>query len=765
MAGLNKPVSVTYDRSGVAHVRASDEHDLFLAAGYLTARDRLWQMDRLRRIALGTWAEMAGEAALEDDYRSRMLGFDKQVRAAYATSPSAIRLACEAYAQGVNAYIGWLKDHPGSLPQEYQRMGCSPKPWRPTDCLAFGRAMTFALSADLEFELGLGRLALALGTEALADLLAGHPVDPVTITAEAAPAAAAPDAFAQAAQEISAAFASWKRNLGMEGFRPGSNNWVVSGSRTASGHPLLANDPHLGLENPSIWYELHLTCPTMDVIGCTFPGAPVILIGHNAHLAWGVTTTGYDVSDLYIDSLDPRDGNRYLHKGRSLPVEEEQVVIRYKTDSGMKRAERTLKRTLHGPVVYDALPGLLLTFRWTGFQPSNEMLAFYMINKAGNVEEFRGALEHFRVGAQNFICADDKGNIFYMAPGDVPIRKGTPYLPLDGSSGEYEWTGYIPYGELPQALNPPQGYVVTANNRPAPLSYPYYIGRFFDTGLRARRISERIEQGGKLTLEDMESIQADAYVISARLVKPVLISLARAASSTLTPEMKQTLDLLEAWDNRCEVDQVGATIYHKWLRFMAKRVVEPHLPAEAKELAGMPEIILALLTRPPREGRPNWFDNPATPEREAPEQVALAALSDALAELNKQMGPDMSQWEWGRIHQVKFAHPQFNDLSLGPFPRHGAAHTVDNAHAGLLGERFDTGGGPSLRLRVEVVPGAIRAYNVIPGGQSSDPANPHYKDQLPLWLENRSRPMPFYPHEISQQQESHLTLVPAPAGP
>lgn len=764
VAGLQKPVFVTFDRWGVPHVSADGEHDLFLAAGFLTARDRLWQMDRLRRTALGTWAELAGEAAVQDDYQARLLGFGKQAQAAYASTPPDLKAVCEAYAAGVNAHIAWLRKHPDSMPVEYRRIGCTPRPWRPVDCLAFGRAMSFALSADLEMDLVMGRLALALGVQNLASLLSGHPTDPITITDAGPLSRCPPEAFAQATEEITAALDSWKGTLGIHGFLPGSNNWVVHGSRTASGYPMVANDPHLGLENPSIWHEMHLQCPTYNVIGCTFPGAPVILIGHNAHLAWGVTTTGYDVSDLYIEMLDPKDSKRYLHKGQSLPIEEERVNMRYKTDSGMKTAQRVIRRTLHGPVVYDALPGLLITFRWTGFKPSNEMFAFYRLNKAADVHEFHDALEFFRVGAQNFVCADDQGNILYFAPGDVPIRKGTPYLPLDGSSGGSEWTGYIPYSELPHALNPAKDYVATANNRPAPTSYPYYIGRFFDTGFRARRISDRIEQGGKLTLEDMQSIQADVYSLPGQVTKPILVSLARSRPDLLTPETQAALKEVENWDNQCETDRVGATIFHKWLRFMAKRVVEPRMPEEVKEFAGTPDIILAIIASPAHGGGADWFDDPKTPERETPEQVAAAALGDAVAELTRQFGPSMAQWQWGRIHQVTFSHPQFPDLSLGPFPRRGSIDTVDSAHAGLLGQRFDTGGGPSLRFRAEVIPGAIRAFNVIPGGQTSDPGSPHYRDQLPLWLQNRSRPMPFYPQEVQAAQAGALTLLPSAGG-
>ncbi|MEW5944990.1 MAG: penicillin acylase family protein [bacterium] len=756
LSRLGARVEVRYDNFGIPHIRASSDYDLYFAQGYVQARDRLWQMDVARRKATGRLSEMFGKEHVDEDLDVYRTGVPQVSRRIWETSDAGMREVLQAFSDGVNALISDLD----VLPEEYGRTGAAPAPWDPVDSIAIGRLMSWALSSDLGLELTLGAVVKTIGKSVFFDIAPMEGADPVTIVRWETSSSFPMEDFDGTAME------SRRRPIFAAGrfFEPfpGSNNWVVSGARTENGFPLLSNDPHLGLSNPPIWYEVHLIGPGSNVIGSTFAGTPLVIIGHNERIAWGVTTVGYDVTDLYVEKPDPeRPDTHYMYRGESLPFTEEKVEIKYVADGKMEVEERTILHTVHGPVVRDDRPeGAVISYRWTGHEPSYELRCFYLINRAGSLAGFKEALEYFEVGAQNFIYADVDGNIFYRATGKVPIRKGTPFLPMDGSSGDYEWTGYVPYDELPHAENPADGFVATANNRPVNREYPYYIGAFFDKGYRARRITDLIETGGKITFRKMQDIQADVHSLPGERLTPALLAAAAKRPDLLTDKAREALTVLKEWDFENGVDAIGSSIFHKWLKHCALEIFKDEFSGEILGELGNAEVIIPMLLR--TKPLPiDFYDDKGTGDAvETKEEILVRALNNAVDELVKQFGPDMREWRWGRLHRLTLGHRLGGELNIGPVEVDGGIDTVDNAGFGLLGENFDFGGGPSLRMTVELKPGAARGENVIPGGQSADRKSPHYDDQFPLWMRNEAHAMLFRDEDIKNATEKTLILKP-----
>lgn len=751
--GLQDKVEVTYDNHGIPHISAANVHDLYFAQGYVQARDRMWQMDFMRRRATARLAELLGEGRIGDDENMLLTGIPQVSKIIWEASTPEIREGFQAFSDGVNA---WIASNP-ELPEEYKEIGGTPEPWHPIDSIAFGRLMSWALSSDLGMDIAIGEVVKLLGKKMFMDIAPFYGADPITIvewqkTADAFPAELFPTGFdlsqpLYASARVSSSF-------------PGSNNWVVSGSRTNSGNPILSNDPHLGLDNPPIWYEVHLTVPGMNVIGSTFPCVPGVIIGHNEKIAWGVTTTGYDVTDVFVERLDPeRSDTHYLHKGESLPIEIDKYEIRYKTPDGIKIKEHTIPRTIHGPVIRENKPNSIIAYHWTGHEPSFELRCFFEINRAAGLDDFKNAMKHFKVGAQNFVYADVEGNIFYMAPANVPIREGAAFMPLDGSTGKQEWTGYIPFEELPHAENPPAGFVATANNRPVSVNYPYYVGAFFDKGYRARRITDRILAAAPMTFAEMQSIQADVHSLPGERIAPILTAAARKHPELLSARAAAALEFVEKWDYKTAVDSIGSSIFHKWLKHVVRNIFNDDFPPEIAGELGRTELVFPILLR--EKPLPlDWYDDKKTDAAETKEMILARSLDGAVDELTKQFGEDMAEWKWGRLHKLTLGHELGGRFNIGPFEVDGAVDTVDNAGFGLMGGDFNFGGGPSLRMTVELTPGAVRGENVIPGGQQSKIGAPHYSDQMTLWLENKAHPMLFTPEEIEKAVESRLTLKP-----
>lgn len=767
---LSGKVTVQYDKYGVPHISASSDADLYFAQGYVTAKDRLWQMEYNRRLASGTLAEILGDVVVngdvtmvDRDFKIRRIGLYRAAVATYESLNAEMKGLYTAYSAGVNYYI---TTHKNDLPAEFEELGYTPELWHPVDSLTIPLLMFWHLSGSLDEELMLAKLVDELGAEKALELVSGKPADPETHIRWQTASALIPEGFGSGGFEILA---------GMEDFSPrvgatrliGSNNWVIDGVKSATGVPILANDPHLSLSNPPVWHEAHLMGPGVNVIGSTFPGVAGIIIGHNERIAWGVTNVGYDVCDLYVEKLSPNDSSKYIYKGEKKSFKRIIETIRYKDGNEMKERKMEIRFTVHGPVV-EEVDGAVISMRWTGHEPSTEHRFMYLVNRASNVSEFRNALSYFRVGAQNFIYADVDGNIFYQPTGRVPIRSGVPYLPLDGSSGENEWEAYIPYNELPSVLNPSEHFFATANARPVDESYPYYIGYFFDIGYRVKRIKDLLNAKQLLTFEDVRAIQADNLVLAAERLKPILLETVKREREKLPSRTLKAAKMVEDWDNHATIDSVACTIFHKWLERIAWNTLRDDLSEDSFEFwAPDTDIILVLLARSEiqNELKYDWFDNSRTARQETRLYIIARSLQEAVNELGMKYGYEMEGWTWGKIHTTTLKHglgkrnPRFNN---GPYPRSGSIDTVDNAGFPLFKDDFASSSGPSMRMTVELKSGIEHAVNTIPGGQSADMSSDHYQDQLlNYWLKNEAHPMLFTKEQIRENLAETLTLVPA----
>ncbi len=549
LAGLEGPVEVIRDRWGVPHVYARSSRDLACAQGYVHAQDRLWQMDFSRRLAAGRLSEILGAAAAPVDQWVRILGLRRVAEEETGLLDDRSRSEAEAYAAGVNARIAQRR-----LPLEFTILAYRPEPWTVADSLSWSKMMAWMLSVNWESELLRAHLIARLGPDLAAALEPAYPpqcpyvippgVDYATIGASA-------EERARRARPMLGPAAD-------EGL--GSNNWVLSGSRTASGRPILANDMHLPMGLPAIWYENHLACPDYEVTGVTFPGIAGVLSGHNGHVAWGYTNGFPDVQDLYVERLRRTDDGRvqYEYQGRWLDARVLQEVIRIR---GRKPVTQEVVITRHGPIINALTPALAgeepLALRWTALDPAPMTSALPRMARARNCREFREAVRSWTVPVQNVVYADTEGDIGYSYPGKVPIRaKGDGRVPVPGWTGEYEWTGYIPFEELPHLHNPPQGYVVTANNRVVRDDYPYHLGYDCCFGDRAERIVELIEAGGRIDLAYVQRMQFDQLSPTARDVARCLGQIEVADT-----ELAQVVEMMGRWDGTLAPDSPEAAVH------------------------------------------------------------------------------------------------------------------------------------------------------------------------------------------------------------
>jgi penicillin G amidase len=725
LTSLGGEVRISRDEHGIPTIAASSERDAAFALGFAHAQDRLFQMDTMRRFGAGRLSEWFGPATLRADRFSRTLGLYRAAERQYALLAPELRAAIDAYAAGINAY---LKQHEGALPPEYQLLRVTPEPWRPADTLVWGKLMDLQLAANFRNELLHARLAQHLTPEQLDILYPSHDHDgAVTLGGGSAALQSLPlDAiYASLPPQVGPTFAS--------------NNWVVDGQHTVSGKPLLANDPHLGFSSPSVWYMARIATPDGAREGVTAPGGgPFIVIGHNARIAWGFTTTASDVEDLFIERVDPADATRYLTPEGSEPFTTRQEEIRVK---GADTETLTVRSTRHGPVISDlgggyaqpAASGTVLALAATWLAEDDRTPnALWGMNHAGNWQAFRDALKDFVAPQQNMVYADVDGHIAFIAPARVPIRaKGDGWMPAPGWSGDYEWTGFIPFDDLPQALDPPSGRLVSANNKIVPDSYPYFLGRGWDLPNRAQRINELLDATPKQSPEASAAIQADTLSPMARDLLPLMLT-----APPSSKEAGEALDRLKSWDRRMERDQTAPLIFVAWLRAFNRTVLASKLGSAFDDYWGLhPDVVRLILTE-----HPEWCGEAAaeTPSSCAPQLAA--SLDAALDELRQHYGDDMNSWQWGRAHVAQFTNqfwakvPMVGGLIALGIPADGGYDTI-NRGAGPVGDTDDPYAdthGSTLRMIVDLSDIAGSRFMITPG-QSGNPFSPHYGDLMQPW--------------------------------
>lgn len=768
--GLRAPVQVVFDAQRVPHVFAQNDPDLYLAQGYLTARDRLWQMEFQTRVAAGRVSEIVGEKALGLDKYNRRIGLPEAARRAAVTmlADSITRPIVEAYCAGVNARIRELTS--AALPFEYKLLDYRPESWTPLHCGLLLKLMALDLTGKTD-DYRMTNVRARLGAAATADLFPDYPsredpVIPVGSPLDFAPVPV-PAGPTDLSVETDADAASIKReqhlpalnNPGatqaltafehtpLEQAAIGSNNWAVSGARSATGYPLLANDPHLSLNLPSLWYQMQLVAPGHNACGATLPGAPSVISGFNQRVAWGVTNVGADVLDYYrIEFVDHARTRYRVGRGeRRARLQVERIRVR-----GAADVLDTVRWTHLGPIVQDfplapaekpfnaqVPPGCAL--RWTAHDPANELRTFCDLNRARSYGEYVRALRHYASPAQNFVFASLDQDIAIWPNGRYPLRyPGQGKFVLDGADPAQEWAGWVPHAHDPHVLNPVRGFVSSANQFSADSTYPYYLGWDFANYARGHRINEVLAADARASPTTMRALQNDVVGVNARDLLPVLLPLVPAPDAR--PAEATAARLLSAWDYRYAADAPQPALWEVWYGLLQDAIWQDELGAKAATGPAAPlplrypgrERTRRLLAEQPDTTR--WFDDRTTPaHRETRTELVRRSFRLAVDSLQKHLGPDPAAWQWWRQKSTDLKH-------VALLPGFGFDDVRCPGGAGIVNATTERTG-PSWRMVVALHPQRPRAWGVYPGGQSGNPGSPFYADQFEYWRTGQLYPL------------------------
>lgn len=754
--GLRGPVEVVRDRWGVPHIYAESDHDLWFAQGFVSASERLFQTEMAFRLGLGRLSELFGEATLPIDRFIRTVGWNRAAERIAADRDDASLEMSAATGAGMRA---WAEAMPAK-PVEYVILDA--EPWIPgedeLDVAGAGAAvyMSWALSRAWDNDLLRAEIADRAGPETMRALFPD--VDPE------------PEAV-RAAKDHDDPRLAMLRGAVLPPSGQGSNAWVVAGSRSASGKPLLANDPHLVAQQPSAWFEVHLVAPDVNVAGVSFPFAPGVVIGHNDRIAWGFTNSEGDVQDLYLEHLS-EDGRSARHGDtwEPLAVHRERIAVRGRDEPEVVE----VRESRHGPLLDSYMLGIneprvveggigrSYALRWVGGEFSIRPSTVWRLDTARDWEGFRAAVADWDCPGQNIVYADVDGNIGYQWTGRYPIRRaGDGSLPVPGWTDEYEWDGWVPFDDLPRSFNPPSGYLVTANNRPHGGDHPHHLGSDFLPPYRARRIAGLLTATPTHDRESFARIQSDTVSLPAREIAAHLLEV-----EPRDDRQKQALALLSGWDHDLRPESAAAAIYEAWCVRIAHRILHPvlgdellaHYYGRRQWTNGFHYRALPALLEYPTA---RWFGGDG---REARDDLLRAALDDALDELTDRLGDSMEGWRWGALHTVRFA----GRLAMVP----GLSEMFTAGEAELGGDEQTVAQAlyePGVPFRVAVVPswrqiidlGDLDAsLGVITTGQSGNPESPHFRDQLDLWAEGAHHPLPFTRGAVEAHAARTLRLLP-----
>ena len=734
LLGLHERVEVLRDKYGVPHVFATDQHDLFFAQGFITAQDRLWQMDIYRRAAQGRLAEVLGDPGLESDRFMRTLGLGRAAQLDLLVISDEARGFVEAYMEGVNKF---MQQHGESLPFEFIILGYRPEPWTVLDTLAIAKLQLYDAAGNYTQELLRASIAARLGPEVLATLLPDAATNATAVD---------PRAWALVSGELSPGLpgdgpAALASVLGGAGQGLGSNCWALAGSRTASGKPLLAGDPHLPVRNPSIWYEVALDAGDLHLIGFSIPGVPGVVIGHNDRVAWSFTYALADTQDLFVERQDPSDLRRYEFEGRMENATFVREVIDVKGRPDPVVVDVAITR--HGPILTPVLKEqkAQLALRWSALDGTRTVEAVFGMGRARNFTEFRAAAAFF-VGATLSACyADVDGHIGYQLVGRLPDRKaGDGRLPVPGWSGEYEWRGLRPADDNPFLFDPPGGLVLNANNRPVDRATETGWEGEWDPGFRYAFLRAALTSITGADVARFRSLQTDVTSLPVQRFRAAILS-ARSAS----PLAAEGQRLVREWDGVLGVDSAAAAVYEAWLVNMCGRTFRDKLgPALYEQYLndGRPTFALYQLIGSPSS---TWFADLATGAPGDRDRVAALALEDAVRDLAKRLGPDSASWRWGDLHMVSFEHPLSaakpldRIFTIGPVRRGGDGYSPNNAAYSLV-RPFALRSHASERQIVDLAD-VDASLSIIPTGQSGQPFSPHWGDQTQLWANGEYKPM------------------------
>jgi penicillin amidase len=763
LAGLSAQVTVSRDTHGIPTIDAANIEDLFFAQGFVTAQDRLWQMDGMRRFAGGNLAEILGEDLVQHDRKQRILGLRQAAQMTVAQFPSEVRAHFEAYTRGVNAYI---HTHSNDLPFEFRMLGYKPQPWTPEDSALIAAQMVADLSTSPEEALVREKILAKLGPQLTADLfvnVSSHDHPPTMSRAIAAPN---PDDDSDEDDDDASTDSSVANASGIELVVPddnpveddrfvvGSNNWVVSGAHTTTGKPLLSNDMHLGQQMPNLWYEAHLRAGQFDVAGVTLPGMPYVVVGHNQRIAWGFTNIGPTVEDAYYETFNG-EGNYLTPDGWKTPHHRREVIkIKGKADEVLD-----VIVTRHGPIVNELYPGEArpIALRWTLYDGVRN--PFFAVDSAQDWAEFRQAFSQLDAPAQNVVYADIDGNIGYQATGKIPIRaSGDGSLPEDGSTDNFEWTSYVPFDKLPATFNPASGIIATANGRITPDGYPFSISTEWEAPWRTARIYRVLESGKTFSSADMLTLQTDINSEFDRYVAGRLVA-AVDHNKNVPANVRGAVDILRNWDGRMTANSAAPVIAVRAREDLVRLLLEPKLrggDSESEPLVNWKSYKWMMRTV--------WLENVLReePKRWLPEgyanydELLTAAVQSALQDPKLPSNP--SSWAWGNVNAVTIQHPILGKIWFlrpwagpGVQPQSGSPYTVkavSRAH------------GPSERMTVDLAALDRSTLNLVTG-ESGNPLSPYYMDQWKAWYEGFTFSLPYSQDATAKAQAHQLILEPA----
>lgn len=761
--GLQQPVAIKYDENGVPHIFAQNDHDLYLAQGYVVARDRLWQMEFYTLVASGRLSEVVGDAALEFDRYNRRSGMartaDKLLDSLANDTTSSLMLS--AYTAGVNAYIRSLDTR--SLPVEYKILNYAPEPWSTYKSLLMLMNLRNTLNGG-SHDYRLSNVLAKYGPGVIEELFPSYPSVESPIIPAGTPWGFKPVAVPSVPDTTMAALDATLAMLGIPEPKPqvGSNNWVVAGSRSATGLPILANDPHLQLTLPSIWYQIQLSTPEVNVYGVTMPGSPAVVIGFNKDIAWGVTNVGSDVMDFYKITFQDESRTHYLHDGTW-----KEVVMHVDTFGvkGRKALVDTVYYTHHGPIVYhekkesnfnkNVPAGYAM--RWiTHETEGSEILALHLLNRARNYDDYREAIQHFKAPAQNFVFASNENDIAITSNGQLPLKwKGQGRFVLDGALASHDWQGWIPFAHNPTVKNPRQGFLSSANQFPADTTYPYYLDWRFAHPSRAIRINERLEAMTRATADSLRLLLSDNFNVDARRILPVLLESLRSVDSIRNmPEFS----IIDRWNYQNDADAVAASIFEVWgvtSGILHRAIWADDFPPDEHLITPSADRTLMLLEN---ERDSPWFDDRRTEDRvESADDIIRSSFVEAVERLRTRYGelqPDT--WNWARVKATRISHlvPAFTSFS-----RHdihiGGGETIVNATSATHG--------PSWRMVVQLDKGWPKAYGLYPGGQSGNPGSLHYDNMIDPWSKGELNELLFLKDERDQSSLLNYTITLNPA--
>ena len=729
LTGLIDRVEVYRDDFAVPHIYAKNEHDLYMVTGYLMAQDRLWQMDLLRRVTLGRLSEIFGEDMLGADHLLRALRIPEKSELVLSKTDKNLLMALEAFSNGVNQFI---ERNQKKLPPEFTILGYKPESWQPTHTVNLIGYMAWDLAGSWNNEIILHKLRQQLDEEKFLQLIPNldyhnSPVHPRWEQEQTA------DLFSllENSEKL--------KELGLEVFSA-SNNWVVSGSKSKTGHAILANDMHLGFGAPGIWYQMHqIVEGQFNVTGVALPGAPGIIVGHNEHIAWGMTNLYVDEMDFYLETLDENGAKyKFNNEWRDLEIREEKIA----TSKG-DTINRQIKFTHRGPIISDFknIEDQAISMRWTGNEYSNELRSIMLLNRAKNWDDFRDALCTFGAVSQNVNYADVEGNIGIQTAGAVPLRKaGNPIFLMPGDTDEYDWKGMLPFAELPYSYNPPEGFLASANNRTIGDDYPHYIGHWFDMPFRVDRISEMIKEKEKPGVEDYKMMMND---FKSKLVESYLADLVEMLSwvDDFGSNEKRAYELLANWDMVLTAESCAATVFEQFYRTFIRNILVDEMGEELYRQfgGGLIRNMFDYIWRNPAS---SWVNNIHTEEEECFDDIVIQSFRETVQWLEENMGQSPDDWQWGKIHQLNINHPMGSvkildrifGLNKGPFPVGGSFHTV-NPKAYSFHNPYAVVHGASQR-HIYDMSDFSNSYVVIPTGISGIPASKYYVNQIKMFLNN-----------------------------